>query len=390
MKPGQKITFLHFNDVYEIRESKVKVCGGVSRFDSLVKSFKDQNPVLLFSGDLWSPSKLSSVFKGDQILEPINTFGVKCSVLGNHDLDFGEEKCVELNEKCNFPWILSNCKKADGSQIANTLKHYTFEHEGVKFGVIGIAEEDWIVTLGCFDPEDIIYEDFVKVSEELGQMLKEKEGCDFVIALTHMRIPNDDILAEKCKSIDIILGGHDHCYYLNQLGDNVVIKSGADYRNLSHITIELKDKPSDLSYQSSAVNTADAITDHNYHFYVKNKYLVTVQKKDVTQDIPRNEKLHEFVEGYYKDLDKVMQKPLFIMDEVLDTRFESIRNKETFVGNLLCDFMRLEMACDVCLFNSGSIRADKLYQPQTFTIGDLFDIIPFIMNICKIEVTGKT
>ena len=61
---------------------------------------------------------VSSVFKGDQILEPINTFGVKCSVLGNHDLDFGEEKCVELNEKCNFPY--ESCADADASGLTKS------------------------------------------------------------------------------------------------------------------------------------------------------------------------------------------------------------------------------------------------------------------------------
>ena len=43
--------------MYEIREKNVPVCGGVSRFDTLVKSFAAENPILWFSGDLWSPSK---------------------------------------------------------------------------------------------------------------------------------------------------------------------------------------------------------------------------------------------------------------------------------------------------------------------------------------------
>lgn len=34
-----------------------------------------------------------------------------------------------------------------------------------------------------------------------------------IIALTHMRAPNDQRLAEMAPDIDIILGGHDHDYY---------------------------------------------------------------------------------------------------------------------------------------------------------------------------------
>jgi 2',3'-cyclic-nucleotide 2'-phosphodiesterase (5'-nucleotidase family) len=37
-------------------------------------------------------------------------------------------------------------------------------------------------------------------------------GCEYVIALTHMRTPNDIRLAESVPEIDLILGGHDHVY----------------------------------------------------------------------------------------------------------------------------------------------------------------------------------
>lgn len=37
---------------------------------------------------------------------------------------------------------------------------------------------------------------------------------DLIIALTHMRWPNDRLLAERVQDIDIILAGHDHDYGL--------------------------------------------------------------------------------------------------------------------------------------------------------------------------------
>ena len=38
------------------------------------------------------------------------------------------------------------------------------------------------------------------------------EGAHIVIALTHMRWPNDMRLAREVSEIDLILGGHDHDY----------------------------------------------------------------------------------------------------------------------------------------------------------------------------------
>ena len=43
------------------------------------------------------------------------------------------------------------------------------------------------------------------------------QGCDYIIALTHMRTPNDIRLAENVDEIDLILGGHDHVYELNKV-----------------------------------------------------------------------------------------------------------------------------------------------------------------------------
>ena len=41
--------------------------------------------------------------------------------------------------------------------------------------------------------------------------------CDLVIALTHMRVPNDTKLLQSDVDIDLILGGHDHHYEVKKV-----------------------------------------------------------------------------------------------------------------------------------------------------------------------------
>ena len=41
-----------------------------------------------------------------------------------------------------------------------------------------------------------------------------------MIALTHMRWPNDTRLAQKVPDIDMILGGHDHDYDVRVIDGN--------------------------------------------------------------------------------------------------------------------------------------------------------------------------
>ena len=44
--------------------------------------------------------------------------------------------------------------------------------------------------------------------------LLQAQGVELVIALTHMRLPNDLRLAQSVAGIDLVLGGHDHEPYL--------------------------------------------------------------------------------------------------------------------------------------------------------------------------------
>ena len=53
-----------------------------------------------------------------------------------------------------------------------------------------------------------------------------------------MRNKNDEILANECPEIDLILGAHDHIVDLRELKNNIRIKSGCDCRYMSLIQIQ--------------------------------------------------------------------------------------------------------------------------------------------------------
>ena len=80
------------------------------------------------------------------------------------------------------------------------------------FFQIGLVEKEWLDTLSTINPEEVTYTDFVDAGTMLARELKETKNCEIVIALTHMRTPNDIRLAENVSEIDLILGGHDHIY----------------------------------------------------------------------------------------------------------------------------------------------------------------------------------
>ncbi len=92
----------------------------------------------------------------------------------------------------------------------------------------------------------ITYEDFIECSRRYNKFLREEQKCDMVIALTHMRQPNDEKLARAVPELDLILGGHDHDYGYycqrdeegKQISETFMLKSGADFKELSFIELK--------------------------------------------------------------------------------------------------------------------------------------------------------
>ena len=87
------------------------------------------------------------------------------------------------------------------------------------------------------DASDVVYEDFCAVGRRLARELREEDNCDLIVAVTHSRLPNDELLAENVPEIDLILGGHDHDYVVKVVNGVQIVKSGTDFRDLTEISV---------------------------------------------------------------------------------------------------------------------------------------------------------
>jgi hypothetical protein len=106
---------------------------------------------------------------------------------------------------------------------------------------MGLVEREWLHTLPLIDASDVIYLDYAQEAQRLCKVLRQEEKVDLVIALTHMRVPNDLKLGEQVSDIDIILGGHDHHYEVTPCHPNktLMVKSGTDFRELTLLHIDV-------------------------------------------------------------------------------------------------------------------------------------------------------
>lgn len=238
MAPDPSITIIHSNDFYELDLAP--------RWVARAKRLQRENGgrcLVLFSGDCFAPSLLSVLTKGRQMTEILKVMGVHAACVGNHDLDHGVPTFLELKEQCKFPWLMANVlERATGEPLAGAVPTLVLDWPGgVRVGLVGLVEEEWMTTLSKVEASDLEYRDFVPEGRRLARELRE-QGADVVIALTHMRLPNDVRLARNVPEIDLVLGGHDHEYYMlvEETNGTPIIKSGTNFEDLTEIRIRLR------------------------------------------------------------------------------------------------------------------------------------------------------
>jgi len=360
------LTILHYNDVYNIdTQVKNEPIGGAPRFCTAVNSFKDLNPLVLFSGDAFNPSMLSTFTQGEQMIPVLNSVGTHCAVLGNHDFDHGLEVLQKWIERCNFPWLMSNViDNETGRPLGNGKITHIICHNGFRIGLMGLVEKEWLDTIPTIDPNEVTFIDYVQAGNQLADDLL-KEGCDCIIALTHMRTPNDLNLAQNCPKLDLILGGHDHVYEIIKIGHLNVIKSGTDFRQFSKITLKkaTKEDKSDLE--------------------------VDIEKIDVTSAFEEDIVLKDELRKYSSMIESKMGIVLGNFTCDLDARFAKIRTSETNLGNWICDIALAATGADVVMINSGTFRSDQIHEAGPFTMKDLVSVIPMQDPLIVVEVTGQ-
>lgn len=219
---------------------------------------------------------------------------------------------------------------------------------GIKIGIIGLAEREWLDTINSLPP-NLIYKSASATAKELVPGLR-KEGAEIVIAITHQREPNDNKLAENTPEglIDLILGGHDHYYNHSYLNGVHVLRSGSDFKQLSYIEVwRSLDKPKKWDFK--------------------------IVRRDVVSSIAQHGPTVDLVGKLTASLKAKLEKPIGYTAAPLDARFTTIRLKESNLGNFVCDLMKYYYSGDCCLMASGTIRGDQIYPPGNILLKDIMN-----------------
>lgn len=266
----------------------------------------------------------------------------------------------------------------------------------------------------------------MKLSKEL------REGpnqCELIIAITHCRLPNDLALAKavgavahsdpNSHGVDLILGGHDHVYYVGRGVDKfegsefdrdmpgseadssaLLVKSGTDFHDLSEISLTL-----------SAPHPEGAVRRRTIE-EVKGMYscLTAVRRHETSPDEQPLPELEKHLHDILGRVDQMTKQPVAFTLNEWDVRSQCIRTDESGFADFVADVLLISMErtlrsrqhcksvsqlpsdyrmADCCLICGGSLRSDSVFGPGKITVGNLLEIMPFEDTVIVKELTGQ-
>lgn len=387
------LSILHFNDAYEVENSPAFVYEFLKR--------EDQKTIKLFSGDIFNPSTISTIKKGEQFKEFFDRVNLDAAVLGNHEFDFGEDWFSHLKSLNKLDWLAGNLKyKGTSDTIGNAQETKIIKIKNLSIGIFGLVDEDWIDSSGLF-LHNFDFEDVKTAGRRLSKVLHD-QNCDLIIALTHMLNKSDRILLNDSENhVNLVLGGHDHIYYVELANNRLLLKSGFNFEHFSHIKIYLEDNP----FQNLTTNKNDfsyllngSSNEHDYNsfkFSLKRKECdkfinVEIDKIIVDQNGEKDLILAQYVDTSISPIINSLSRPIFYLLSELDARRVIVKKQESGIGDFLSDLILISADADISIVSSGTFRLEKVIpENSVFTNLDAIHLLPFTDEIVVFEFSGE-
>lgn len=357
-----RVTILHLNDTYQFTPADGGKRGGLARVMTIKKGVLKENPntIMTLGGDTVSPSVETRTYKGAQMIDAWNAVGLDYSVFGNHEFDLKTPDLLARLKESKFSWLGANVVDTKTGKIfANTPPYVIRTVGGVKIGFIGLLLPETKETSSMEASLNVT--DFCSTARSLVPKIR-KAGANVVIGLTHLFMHQDKKLA-GCADFDLILGGHEHTLLQSSAHGTPIFKMWADAREVGKFDLYIDKKSGRLASMDWEIIP-------------------------ITDEIPDDPEFAPVAAKYKDLLDKLAVKVGATSVE-LDALSQSVRTKETNIGNFIADAYRKAADADVALVNGGSIRADLTYSPGPLTMRDVLSMLPFNNPIVKVEVNGK-
>lgn len=360
---GPTLRLICVNDVYSL-ENLPRLCNLVRHY---AKSEQADLTLTTLAGDFVGPSMLSSLDKGRGMVDALNTIGVTHVCFGNHedDIDVGElrERIAEFRGI----WLSTNIPTFVPALPTHQILDVTAPGgRTVRIGLLGVVMEDATVyRRKPFGGAPVLPANATALG--MARLLHE-QGCTCVIPLTHQEMADDRKLAAAQTSppFPVILGGHEHKVFLEEIERTWIIKAGTDAMFAAVV---------DLEWPAEAPESGPDLP------------TVNVRLENVA-NYPEDAALRARVSARMTAVRELEAATLMPLPAGVTLSSVGTRSRQTSVGTLLASRIRDVECSEGCLLNGGGIRASREYSGH-FTYGDLKAELPFDNEIAVVTLPGR-
>ncbi len=367
----KQLTILHFNDVHAsiipheaawIQASPKPMVGGFKELNFALDSIRATRTtsITLDDGDDMTGYPISDIeYKnalGGGIFEMMNLMGVEAWTFGNHDLDLGQANLGALMKVAKYPTVCANVVDSSNAYVQSAKPYTIIEKNGLRIGIIGVMTPRLFEVTNTKNLKGLKVLPAAETVQRFVDSLNDR--TDLVIALSHMGVDEDSVLAAQTTGLDVIVGGHSHTRikspkYINGV---VIVQAGGNCENLGLLDLEIENNKV-VKYQGQ---------------------LVQLWKH---AELPPTE-----LSKTLDELNTEIEKEYGVVMGTLNEDWKR-SNSETAIGYYVADAFRQSGAADIGITNSSGIRKDLLQGKITKL--DLYMIGPFLNYICTFPISGK-
>lgn len=352
--------------------------GGIAEMAYILKRerAKADRVLHLDSGDCFQGAIVFNEFNGEAEFRSQSATGLDAAVVANHEFDKGAQNLADKAAAyANFYLLAANYDFANSSEPwATQLEDIVepsvmYDLDGLRVGVIGLANLSSLYSI--WDESNSMGITVIESGEAIpneAQKLRD-EGADLVIAVSHMGLDEDELLAAEFPEVDLFLGGHNHMALdpplevANEAGGRTIIAhSGAFAKFVGRLDVMVRD---------------GEILSHDYQLF------------PVDNTVPRDPDVEEILNEYGLELETE-----YNLDQVLGYAEVQLNRYGTTggdsaLGNLSADAMRFYpgVETEIALTNTLGIRSD--IPAGNITLDAVYNAMPFDNAITTMFLSGR-
>jgi len=349
----------------DVNGTKTKIMGGgIGRIATLFKNIKSENPLgtfVLSSGDDLM-GRYFQTFHGKAIYALMSESGYTLYAPGNHEFDKGPALFATALDDASFKTICSDLLITGTALEGKCLPYKVMMVQGTKIGFFSLMTEHFpLIT----SPGDVKLSASNQATAQKMVQKLQKENCDIIIAITHIGLNQDKIVAKNVTGIDVIFGGHSHVATpkVVRINNTLIVNAGAKGVYIAKLNLPL-DAQSHIKKESISYNLIPVIA-----------------------PIVSDYKVHTTLEDFKAQLPETVVIGQTTVPWVLTT--EALRKNESNVAGLINDLLKSKFGVDVVMNNAGAFRGKQIYPVGDITDTMLHAIDEFANNVYILSIKGK-